>query len=153
MGAPPSGERRRAFGKQLLVGIHRVLHGLCGRLLGDLLLYPPLSGDEGQRLFRKEPRGHGVRLRRHQRQLGKRARGRGANGEFHGGGSVFRPSRLLLLDADHEKEIKDRQDMQEMYIGLVKKAGNTEQPKGDEPEKPKSLLEIAQEIEAQNKKS
>lgn len=60
---------------------------------------------------------------------------------------------LDIMDADHEKEIKDRQDMQEMYIGLVKKAGNTEQPKGDEPEKPKSLLEIAQEIEAQNKKS
>lgn len=58
---------------------------------------------------------------------------------------------LDAMDADHAKEVKDRQDIQGLYIDLVKKSGNTEQPKEVEDEKPKTLLEIAQEQAKQEK--
>lgn len=58
---------------------------------------------------------------------------------------------LDAMDADHAKEVKDRQDIQGLYIDLVKKSGNTEKPKEIEDEKPKSLLEIAQEQAKQEK--
>ena len=59
---------------------------------------------------------------------------------------------LDAMDADHAKEVKDRQDIQGLYIDLVKKSGNTEKPKDQEDEKPMSLLEIAQEQAKQEKK-
>ncbi len=59
---------------------------------------------------------------------------------------------LDAMDADHAKEVKDRQDIQGLYIDLVKKSGNTEKPKEIEDEQPKSLLEIAQEQAKQEKK-
>ena len=58
---------------------------------------------------------------------------------------------LDAMDADHAKEVKDRQDIQGLYIDLVKKSGNTEKPKEIEEEKPMSLLEIAQEQAKQEK--
>lgn len=39
---------------------------------------------------------------------------------------------LDAMDADHAKEVKDRQDIQGLYIDLVKKSGNTEKPKDSE---------------------
>ena len=59
---------------------------------------------------------------------------------------------LDAMDADHAKEVKDRQDIQGLYIDLVKKSGNAEKPKEAEEEKPMSLLEIAQEQAKQEKK-
>ena len=52
---------------------------------------------------------------------------------------------LDAMDADHAKEVKDRQEIQGLYIDLVKKSGNAEKPKEVEDEKPMSLLEIAQQ--------
>ena len=58
---------------------------------------------------------------------------------------------LDAMDADHAKEVKDRQDIQGLYIDLVKKSGNTQKPKEVEEEKPMSLLEIAQQQAKQEK--
>lgn len=58
---------------------------------------------------------------------------------------------LDAMDADHAKEVKDRQEIQGLYIDLVKKSGNTEKPKDEEESKPMSLLEIAQEQAKQEK--
>lgn len=52
---------------------------------------------------------------------------------------------LDAMDADHAKEVKDRQEIQGLYIDLVKKSGNTEKPKDSEETQPRGLLEIAQE--------
>lgn len=52
---------------------------------------------------------------------------------------------LDAMDADHAKEVKDRQEIQGLYIDLVKKSGNTEKPKDEHETQPRSLLEIAQE--------
>ena len=52
---------------------------------------------------------------------------------------------LDAMDADHAKEVKDRQEIQGLYIDLVKKSGNTEKPKDSEDHQPRGLLEIAQE--------
>ena len=52
---------------------------------------------------------------------------------------------LDAMDADHAKEVKDRQEIQGLYIDLVKKSGNTEKPKDAEETQPRSLFEIAQE--------
>ena len=52
---------------------------------------------------------------------------------------------LDAMDADHAKEVKDRQEIQGLYIDLVKKSGNTEKPKDSDDPQPRSILEIAQE--------
>lgn len=57
---------------------------------------------------------------------------------------------LDAMDADHAKEVKDRQEIQGLYIDLVKKSGNTEKPKDSGETQPRGLLEIAQEQAKQN---
>ena len=52
---------------------------------------------------------------------------------------------LDAMDADHAKEVKDRKEIQGLYIDLVKKSGNTEKPKDSDEPQPRGLLEIAQE--------
>ena len=58
---------------------------------------------------------------------------------------------LDSMKAEHETLAKDKTDIQELYIGLVKKSGSTEKPKEDEPETPKSLEEFG--LEAKQKES